>query len=196
MSYNQTVDNKVVYFREEEDYLDCRMQYLKYCRDAVMPEATFIQYIQNGMYPTRITVENIVSVIDHWIPTESSFAVGNDSGNIAIGSAVQFATGHDVHIEGNLVVSGEVTSSNIIGTTISTTGQYNADDFASSYYCEPVPAPTYDVKDLLLEGGVLMPNGKVVPDTNSQAEKKDAPSCRIENRWDILDLRGYDNEHD
>jgi hypothetical protein len=139
MSYDKTIDNKLVTFGEEEDYLNCRLQYLKYCRDAVMPEVTFIQYIQNGMYPTSILVQNIVSIINNWIPTESSFAVGNDSS-----SFTSFTSGQDVHIQGNLVVSGEVTSgSNIVGTTIGSYGQANLNGDVYAMLSQPVPAPVF-----------------------------------------------------
>jgi hypothetical protein len=183
MSYDQIVDDKVVKFREEEDYLDCRLQYLQYCRDAVMPEVTFIQYIQNGMYPTRITVENIVSIVSNWLGTESSFAVGNDS---------QAATYNTEYV-------GDWTA-----------GGYNPAPYSSVDLSQPVPAPaltTFEIDEAF--GSGLFSNDVAFGEFGTgqmqamQAgglppieDKKEEPSNPIEHRWDILDLRGDDNEHD
>ena len=189
MSYDKTIDSLCkVTFDEEESYLNCRLQYLEYCKDAVMPEVTFIQYIRDGRYYENCVVENIEpQVLSPYVPTENSFAVGNDSGSIPSGSLVfgQFANGEsangqDVHISGNLIVSGVVASNNIVGTTVASFGQadLNNDVYSTEYAgsFEGFPYPSNPVSD-------------------KESFPKESPSDPIENRWDILDLRGDGNGH-
>jgi hypothetical protein len=213
MSFLQTIDNHMVTFQEEEDYLNCRLQYLQYCKNAVMPEVTCIQYIQNGMYPTSIIVQNIVPLIEHFVYGESSFAIGNDSNS----------SGQDVHIEGNLVVTGEIISgSNIVGVS----GGYNADHYASSYYSEPYnetvaagmssseideafgsglfgidnAAGSLPIHQQQMMFGGLPPVAVDLSEPIMGVSKeqliKESSIGPKKDRWEMLDLRGDDNEHD
>ena len=187
MSYDKTVDSLYkVTFAEEESYLNCRLQYLQYCKDTMMPEITFIQYIKNEMYDDLdCVVENIEpSQISDLVPIESSFVVVNDSGNMYANSFTgsytsKITEGQVVHIDGNLIVSGEIisgTNNNIIGNTIGQADTNSDVYYNASYTIVPVDHP--------LKGS----SKESIPET--------PPSDPIKHRWEILDIRGEDNEHD
>jgi len=211
MSFLQTIDDYRVTFREEEDYLNCRLQYLQYCKDAVMPEVTFIQYIQNEMYYEKCVVEDIISVIDFFAPLESSYVVGNDN-NITTTTAEaamgSFAQGQDVYISGNLVVTGEVLSSNIIaGTALSIAGSAlssgyvpnNAEAYLSGYnsYVAASSGSAFGEGYQTAYQAAYMAGGtppsqvdlsEPIPGVSKEYLSTEPLDEPIENRWEILDL--------
>jgi hypothetical protein len=220
MSFDQTIEGYRVTFREEEDYLNCRLQYLQYRKDAGTPGVIFMQYIQNGMYTTSIIVEDINTLINDFVYGEStlavgndSFAVGNDSYNtntFTAGTAI--STVGDVHIDGNLIVTGEISSSNIIGiaggdSTDNSTVSVSLGGLYSAYADQtPSAAPTFDeqytanYQEASMMGGVFpLPEVDLsepmagISKERLIEEFSDEP---IKNRWDILDLRGEDNADD
>lgn len=188
MSYDKTVDGLYnVTFRDEKSYLNCRLDYLNWGGHTTPGfEISFLEFIQQEKYSKdKCEVEDVEpQQISSWVPTEGSFAVGNDSGNMYVSSFANSYTseiteGQVVHINGNLIVSGEIisgTNNNIVGTTIGQADTNSDVYYNASYTIVPVDHP--------LKGS----SKESIPET--------PPSDLIKHRWEILDIRGEDNEHD
>jgi len=183
MSFPHIFTNYVVTFKDEQDYLNCRMQYLQYCEDAVEPGVEFELYAISGMYPSgTCVIENITL-----IPTSS---VGNDniyfnnsSSSIAIDTSTMESSSSAIyHInppfsqtyEGNFVV-GEP--------------GIPAEDIASAIWDTNI---SYSVGvDLAYNNDGEISDVKVKAVEHKKEEPPDIP---VKNRWNILDLRRDNNE--
>ena len=63
MSYSENIGNRTVRFKEEIDYLNCRIDYLEFsknCEDSANDMLSFLGFIQSEMYDKNICeVESI-----------------------------------------------------------------------------------------------------------------------------------------
>lgn len=171
MSFEQIIENYRVTFREEEGYLQCRTQYLQYCKDAVMPEVTFLQFIRGKMYDEKCVVENVVSLIDYYVPLENSYAVGDDSNTFSVINDHSLIANldPDIHIYGNLYVDGNITQGN--QSTTSTTVDHGL------FTSWPV------------DNSMVTYTTHANPEEPKEEQKdEEPPDDPIKNRWDILDL--------
>jgi len=163
MSYDKTIDGSYVRFREEDDYLRCRLQFLQRQRmDIFAP--TFIEFINQDEYDETV---NILTVSPLGEPSWSN--------NTIVDSTQDYYTSH---VLGNFAnntstIIGYATADLIEPSTAvyldSNTGQLNIAE--SSFVVTPsIPAAQEKKED--------------------EEETHEDP---IINRWDILDLRGEDN---
>ena len=61
MSYDKNIYNYTVKFKEEIDYLNCRIDYLGHCKFDETLNLHFLQFIQSEMYDkNRCEIESIV----------------------------------------------------------------------------------------------------------------------------------------
>jgi hypothetical protein len=184
MSYDKDINNHTVKFEDEKSYLNCRLDFLEYCKsceDSYHGEGnadtlTFYGFIDSEMYysntctvesiePTQYT-SNQVYVGSDTTPIGFALGGGNPSETVSVSSygtyttAVDygaFGTG-DVHISGNLIVDGGITWGG--GSNFS-------------------PGP----------GNYEQPGaGNPVTFTTHESPKEEPPEDPIDNRFDILDL--------
>lgn len=197
MSFTQVIDNYIIKFEKEEDYLNCRLQYVQYCKGIEgLPEVTFEQYVITGMYPKgTCVVENIEPVV---IP--SSTSIGNDSnyfsfdsGNFTIGTSTMGNMGMPITntLPGGTFYYNE--DINTIGTmsnvgTISNVSLYpNA--LSSEQLAEVIWNPTISAA-MSPTISTAMSHSPIPSEDKKVEEKKEEPlDDPIKNRWEILDIR-------
>lgn len=175
MSFTQVIDNYIIKFEKEEDYLNCRLQYVQYCKDAVTPEVTFEQYVISGMYPDGIcVVESVEPVV---IPVSTN--VGNDSNYFSFDSGnFTIGTSSIVTSPGSPFYYDDADSSNIgTITNISvTSGALSSGEIASAIWDNAIPV-SY--------GTTLSKDKK----EKVEEKKEEPPDEPIKSRWEILDFR-------
>ena len=184
MSYQRSIENSIVVFGEEIDFLKCRLQYLEYCKDAVTPEVSFLLYISNGMYEEgSVNVENIY---DTTLPdTTSNTVIGNfesfDTATYASPSSVP----HGYYTTYTYVDPG-AGEQDVLHYYDMDTGQIHpAESSWTSTSSTFSNASMYDT-----DGLTWMFNENIVQNANKKVEKKieEPPEDPINNRFDILDL--------
>jgi hypothetical protein len=165
MSYIEHIENLSVVFKEEKDYLSCRMQYLQYCSDAVEPAVSFLQYIQNDMYnKEECEIESMgeyTYTYTYGIDINTSTTDANAL--TTFGDASDYAY-YSVTIDGDLISNNQASYGG--GSTEVVGGGFTHPDHFWSFNAPAQPAPFVD------------------PINDSDKDDDDP----IESRFDILDL--------
>ena len=102
MSYNKQISNYIVKFKDEESYLEAKLENLK-----LYVDIPFIGFIQYEMYDKeKCEVESIEEI------STSTFAVADSSDiwNFTVNEIGD--NNNDVVISGNLIVDGTISTSN------------------------------------------------------------------------------------
>lgn len=175
MSYTKIIGNKEVTFRDEESYLEARLEKLR-----LYPDIPFIGFLENGIYDTsKCQIEMIqwekssetpsaASIAEALWDTTDNYISGSDIGGSYSSSSYyysHFSTEPVAHpIEGQSYMD-------------SSTGMWN-------YYVNGEWIPS-DLHMFSADGHVDGIEPKAVPKKNKKEEPPDDP---IEDRFGILDL--------
>ncbi len=163
MSYDQQINNHIIKFKDEASYLNCRLDYLKYCKnceDSYQGEGhadmlTFYGYIESEMYyDDTCEVESIEPV-----PTESNSVIFDSFGGMAM-NGDNMAIGYYTTHANNLEVMSQIAES-VTNTDSNFAVNYNDLTFRA-------------------DGTWKIDEGK--------NKKEELPDKSIDNRFDILDL--------
>lgn len=174
MSYDKTINNYVIKFKDEESYLEAKLENLQLYSDI-----PFFGFIQQEMYDKeKCEVESIEPVqspsADPFYTTDISSTTWPGSGGslvIASGSggslAFEASDPTDIHIAGNLIVDGTITTTN---GPFATWIDNDSSNFTIGY-------------------GVSVDEGEEkVKEESAEPQEPEDPSEPIDNRFDILDL--------
>ena len=170
MSYDKTIDGHAVKFREEEDYLECRLQFLRR-GNWDTSSSRFLQFIQQQEYDEQCVVENIGTPDSITVPLLNSSNVVGDSSNDYysahfVNSFPSYGYLEATHAYHRALASSVSTGSGFLYYDVDTN---NTTFLESSFVLEPsVPA--------------------LEPPEEVEEKKEEPPGDRIENRWEILDL--------
>jgi len=183
MSFAKIIDSIVVDFKEENDYLNCRLSYLQYCKDAVMPEVTFSQYIIGEMYPSGSCEVEVVTDIPE------SNSVGNDSNmhfnNTTSSTTIDTST---MDMNSTYTYNPDTNAINIVENSWvvspATPSAVSPEEIADAIW-NTVPISYSVGVDIAYNDDGNISDIKVKAEENKKEEPPDDP---IENRWQILDL--------
>ena len=166
MSYVKQIENYNVKFKEEINYLNCRIDYLGHLKFVVMPEVSFLQFIQNEMYDkNRCDIESIEMM------SGESNSVFNDNYYTI---ATDFAHGNSFPVyNGDLVTADNIIDGDLI---FNSSSNISSNDSNNSVWVN------------LHDYGWTVSNET----KNKLNNKKEEPDDPVESRFDILDIREED----
>jgi hypothetical protein len=193
MSFSQTIGDFIVNFGAEEDYLNCRLEYLQMeAQDIFAP--TFLKFIQDGDYDSHKC--NVQSIIQVWHPSSTiihaegsaSFTFGTSTGGeITVSAPSSSSVGISPEISGSHYYDQTTTNAPIAYAGVSTeiAGSYHYDQTTNTVNIAGYDySPNFAIATPDFQEGLSFPQSSQEPP--SEEEPPDDP---IENRWDILDLR-------
>jgi len=181
MSYVRIEGTSRVVFKEEGDYLRCRLAYLQYCSDGVMPECSFEQFITQGMYGTLddVEVESINPSIfsQNGNTSTNTGTLSPTEGNYVIDYNIGTNSPNDTtYVYGNLVVDGTVMINGVNYNTSTSIGE------TAIFYDHALNgSQVAELSDI--SSGISQEE-----EPHSENPKEEPPDDPIDNRFDILDL--------
>jgi len=136
MSYDKDIDNYTVKFKDEESYLNCRLDYLEYLKEWPHAATSFLSFIWQEIY------DGGKCEVESWEPIQHAEPLSNVVDTTTINNIPTFTASNpyiigvdngvdtgDFHIDGNLYVSGNI----IVGTA---TGDFSSN--TTTVYNQPI----------------------------------------------------------
>ncbi len=189
MSFPHITDNHVINFKEEDDYLSCRSQYLQRQRmDIFAP--SFLDFVTGSMYAKgSCVVEGVTPIpVTTSVGNDSTFTFTDSNSSLYFNPTNSFTI--DTSTMGNFS-SGYVYNADTNQIQIAEQSWVNPpaapsamDDLVSSIWDTNI---SYSVGvDLAYNNDGEISDVKV---EGKKEKKEEPPDDPIENRWQILDLR-------